>query len=169
MKYSSKRILVGIEDLESSTPVLDYVADLASGNVDFVVYAFHAVGPVPLELREFRGAEDPKTEDKLDSQLHRKRQEWIQTAKSQAQPLLENTRVRLSAKGIPESTVTTHVSVLDHNEDFIGEILETASRNRCGTIVVGQSSLPWFKELFASHTGEELLKQSEGFGICVVH
>jgi hypothetical protein len=135
MKYSSKRILVGIEDFESSTPVLDYVADLASGNEDFVVYAFHAIGPVPLELREFRGAEDPKTEDKLDAQFDRKREEWIQTAKNHAQPLLENARVRLSAKGIPETTVTTHVSVLDHNEDFISEILETASR-----IGVAQSS-----------------------------
>jgi hypothetical protein len=34
--------------------------------------------------------------------------------------------------------------------------------------VVGQNSYPWFKELFASHTGEALLKQAEGFGICVV-
>jgi nucleotide-binding universal stress UspA family protein len=168
MKYSSKRILVGIDDSESSIHVLEYVADLARGNGDFVVHAFHAVGPVPLELREFRGAEDPKTEDKLDSQLHRKRQEWIQTAKSQAQPLLENARLQLSAKGIAENAVTTHLIVLDHKEDFIGEILKTASTNQCGTIVVGQSSFPWFKELFASHTGEELLKQSEGFGICVV-
>jgi K+-sensing histidine kinase KdpD len=74
----------------------------------------------------------------------------------------------LSALGIPENTITTHVIVLDHKEDLIGEILKTASRNQCGTIIVGQSSFPWFKELFASHTGEELLKQSEGFAICVV-
>ena len=48
MKYSSKRILVGIDDSESSIHVLEYVADLARGNGDFVVHAFHAVGPVPL-------------------------------------------------------------------------------------------------------------------------
>ena len=44
MEYSSKRILVCIEDLESSTRLLDYVADLASGNEDFAIYPFHAVG-----------------------------------------------------------------------------------------------------------------------------
>jgi nucleotide-binding universal stress UspA family protein len=168
MKYSSKRILLGIEDSESSTRVVEYVADLASGNGGFVIYAFHAVGPVPLELREFRGAEDPKTEEKLDSLLYRKREEWIETAKSQARSLLNSVTLQLSALGIPENTITTHVIVLDHKEDLIGEILKTASRNQCGTIIVGQSSFPWFKELFASHTGEELLKQSEGFAICVV-
>jgi K+-sensing histidine kinase KdpD len=121
-----------------------------------------------MELREFRGAEDPKTEEKLDSRLHRKREEWSETAKSQARSLLENATLQLSARGIPDSTITTHVIVLNDKEDLIGEILETASRNQCGTIIVGQSSFPWFKELFASHTGEELLKQSEGFAICVV-
>jgi nucleotide-binding universal stress UspA family protein len=168
MKYSSKRMLVGIEDTDSSTHVLEYVADLTGGSSGFVIHAFHALGPVPLELREFRGAEDPKTEEKLDSLLHRKQEEWIETAKSQAQCLLENARLQLGAKGVPENTVTTQLIVLDHKEDFIGEILKTASKNQCGTIVVGQSSFPWFKELFASHTGEELLKQSEGFAICVV-
>ena len=168
MRYSSKRILVGIEDSESSTRVLEYVAELASGNGGFVIHAFHAVGPVPLDLREFRGAEDPKTEQKLDSLLHQKREEWIETAKNQARSLLENVTLQLSALGIPENTIRTHVIVLDHKEDLIGEILETASRHQCGTIIVGQSSFSWFKELVASHTGEELLKKSEGFGICIV-
>jgi K+-sensing histidine kinase KdpD len=111
------------------------------------------------------GAEDRKTEEKLDSLLYRKREEWIETAKSQAPSLLENVMLQLSALGIPENTITAHVIVLDHKEDLISEILETASRNQCGTIIVGQSSFPWFKELFARHTGEELLKQSKGFGI----
>jgi K+-sensing histidine kinase KdpD len=87
-------------------------------------------------------------------------------AKSEARPLIENARLQLSAVGIPTSTITT--VLLKHGEDFVSEILRTASGNRCGTILVGQSSFPWFKELFASHTGEELLEQSQGFGVCVV-
>jgi nucleotide-binding universal stress UspA family protein len=145
MKYRSKRILVGIEDCESSTRVVEYVADLASGDGGFVIHVLHAVGPVPLELREFRGAEDPKTEEKLDSLLHRKREKWIETAKSQARSLLENVTLQLSALEITENTITSHVIVLDHKEDLNSEILETASRNQCGTIIVGQSSFPWFK------------------------
>jgi hypothetical protein len=80
-------------------------------------------------------------------------------AKSQARLLLKNVTLQLSVLGISENTITTHVIVLDHKEDLISEILETASRNQCGTIIVGQSSFPWFNELFASHTGEEFLKQ----------
>src|SRR5215475_1614164 len=167
MKYSSRRILIGIDDSESSH-ALEYVADLARDSTSFTIHVFHAVGPVPVEMREFRGAEDPKTERQLDSQLHQKRDQWIRTAKTQAHPLLENARLRLSAMGIPKSAITTNLVVLQDRQDFIGEIFKTASQNRCGTIVVGQSQFPWFKELFTSHTGEELLKQSEGFGICVV-
>jgi nucleotide-binding universal stress UspA family protein len=166
--YSSKRILLGIDDSESSKRALYYVANLGKGNSGFVIHVFHAVGPVPVALSEFRGAEDPKTEEQLDSELHRKQGHWVRTAKSQARPLLENARLKLSALGIPKSTATTHLIVLKHRGDFIGEVLKTAAKNRCGTIVVGQSSFPWFKESFASHTGQELLKQSAGFGVCVV-
>src|SRR4030095_3714561 len=45
MKYNSKRILVGIEDSDSSTHALEYVADLARGDGGFVIHAFHAIGP----------------------------------------------------------------------------------------------------------------------------
>jgi hypothetical protein len=91
-----------------------------------------SVGPVPLELREFQGAEDPKTDQKLNSLLHRKQQEWIETAKSQAQRLLENTRLQLGAKGVSENTVTSELVVLDHKEDFIGEILKKTSSIKDG-------------------------------------
>jgi hypothetical protein len=57
-----------------------------------------------LELREFRGAEDPKTEEKLNSLLHRKRQEWIEkrqewieTAKSPPQRLLEKCQAAIKS------------------------------------------------------------------------
>jgi Universal stress protein family len=87
MKYNNKRILVGIEDSESSTHALEYVADLARGG-GFVIHAFHAIGPVPVELREFGGAENPRTERQLDSQLQQKRDHWIRTAKTEARLLL---------------------------------------------------------------------------------
>ena len=168
MTYNSKRILLCIDDSESSMHAVDYVAALASGDDRFVINIFHAVGPVPVELREFSGAENPKIEKQLHSELQQKRNDWAQVAESQARPLLENARLQLSALDIPTSTITTHLILLKQREDFVSEILRTASGNRCGTIVVGQSSFPWFKELFASHTGEELLKQSDGFGVCLV-
>src|SRR5215475_7248118 len=107
MKYSSKRILIGIEDSESSTHALEYVADLARDSGSFAIHVFHAVGPVPVEMREFGGAENPKTERQLYSQLHQKRDHWIRTAKTEAHPLLENAKLELSAMGIPKSAVTT--------------------------------------------------------------
>ena len=169
MMYSAKNILIGIDDSDSSKRALEYVADLTKDNGGFAIHVFHAVGPIPSELREFRGAENPKIEQQLESELHQKRDEWFERVKTQARPLLENARVQLSALGIRESAVTVHSIPFEEREEFIDEILRAASTNHCGTIVVGQSSFPWFKELFSSHTGEELLKQSKGFGVCVVH
>ena len=60
MTYNSKRILLCIDDSESSKHAVDYVAGLARGDDRFVINVFHAVGPVPMELREFSGAENPK-------------------------------------------------------------------------------------------------------------
>src|SRR5215831_18310970 len=105
MKYSSRRILVGIEDSEMSRHALEYVADLARDSSSFAIHVFHAVGPIPVEMREFSGAENPKTERQLDSQLHQKRDQWIRTAKTEAHPLLENAKMQLSAMGIPKSAV----------------------------------------------------------------
>ena len=107
MKYNSKRILVGIEDSESSTHALEYVADLARGDGGFVIHAFHAIGPVPVGLREFGGAENPRTERQLDSQLQQKCDHWIRTAKTEARLLLENAKRQLIATGISESAITT--------------------------------------------------------------
>jgi hypothetical protein len=105
MKYSSRRILIGIENSQSSIRVLEYVADLVRDSSEFVVHVFHAVEPVPLELREFGGAENPQTEAQLDSQLHQKRDDWIRAAKSEADPLLENARLQLSALGVQKTTI----------------------------------------------------------------
>jgi hypothetical protein len=83
MKYNSKRILVGIEDSESSTHALEYVAGLARGDGGLSFMPF-----MPLELREFGWAENPRTERQLDSQLQQKRDHWIRTAKTEARLLL---------------------------------------------------------------------------------
>src|SRR6266487_6199752 len=123
MTYNSKRILLCIDDSESSKHAVDYVAGLARGDDCFVINIFHAVGPVPVELREFSGAENPKTEKQLDSELQQKRNDWAQVAESQARPLLENARLQLSALDIPTSTVMTHLVLLKQREDFVSEIL----------------------------------------------
>ena len=138
MSYSSRRILVGIEDSESSTRVLEYVADLVRDGSSFVIHLLHAVGPVPVELREFQGAENPKTERQLDSQLHQTRDDWMLRAKTEALPLVEDARLQLT--GHRHSRERHHNpshrsgrQTRVHRRDLQNSLKESLRHNRCGT------------------------------------
>jgi Universal stress protein family len=109
--YNSKRILLCVDDSKSSKRAVDYVAGLVGGSEGFVINIFHAVGPVPLALREFSGAENPKIEEQLDSELQQKRNDWARKAEYQAAPVLKSAKLQLTALGIPTNTVVTHLVV----------------------------------------------------------
>ena len=64
--------------------------------------------------------------------------------------------------------ITTVFAESIHRPDFVRELLETAHKQNCGTIVVGRESYPSFKEMFHHHVGEELVRKGQGFAIWVV-
>ena len=64
--------------------------------------------------------------------------------------------------------ITTIFAESIHRPDFVRELLETAHKQNCGTIVVGRESYPSFKEMFHHHVGEELTRNGQGFAIWVV-
>jgi K+-sensing histidine kinase KdpD len=50
----------------------------------------------------------------------------------------------------------------------VRDILESAQKLHCGTIVVGRDTFPSYKEMFKKHIGEELVQKGQGFAIWVV-
>src|SRR4029078_4697646 len=110
------------------------------------VHLFHAIGPVPTALQEFRGAEDPVEERVLDQELKRKQEAWLRKAQADAEPMLARARRILEDAGALPGQITTATSTFMHDEDLPDEIFPAARAAGCRRIVVGRNSFPAIDE-----------------------
>ena len=58
-----QKLLVALDEHSISTEVVKYLGRIISGKKDLEVCLLHMLAPLPPELREFRGLEDPKAEE----------------------------------------------------------------------------------------------------------
>jgi nucleotide-binding universal stress UspA family protein len=163
---NSKHILLAIDDLEKSRPLVDYVAQLADGGNDFKVHLFHALGPLPPQLMESPGAENARAEERVEQKQAGQQDAWLEQARSEFEPQLENEKARLSAANVPE--IEIHLPLLNQRTDLVPEIVKAARDNDCGMIVVGQNSYSWLWEQFHAHLSEQLLSECPESAVCVV-
>lgn len=168
MMARDRTFLVGIDDSEATLRTVSYVAETLGPQKGFYVVLLHVLPPIPPELLEFGGSEDPKTEQRLDAELKKDQAQWIEQAKQAAEPLVEKMKGIFLRVGISADMITTVFAESIHRPDFVRELLETAHKQNCGTIVVGRKSYPSFKEMFHHHVGEELVRKGDGFAIWVV-
>lgn len=163
-----KTFLIGVDDSDSSIRSVSYLAEMIGAREDFHIVLFHVLPPIPPELLEFGGAEDPETEQKLDQELKKKQAQWIENAKKAAEPMLDNAKTILYRIGMLPAMITTVFSQSIHRPDIVHELMETANKQNCGTIVVGRESYSSFKEMFHHHVGEELVRQASSLAIWVI-
>jgi nucleotide-binding universal stress UspA family protein len=168
MMVRDRTFLVGIDDSEATLQTVSYVAETLGPQKGFYVVLLHVLPPTPPELLEFAGSEDPKTEQRLDEELKKDQAQWIEQAKQTAEPLIEKVKGVFLRVGVSADMITTVFAESIHRPDFVRELLETAHKQNCGTIVVGRESYPSFKEMFHHHVGEELVRKGQGFAIWVV-
>jgi len=168
MMVRDRTFLVAIDDSEATLRTVSYVAETLGPQKGFYVVLLHVLPPIPPELLEFGGSEDPKTEQRLDEQLKKDQAQWIEQAKQTAEPLVEKMKGMFFRVGVSADMITTVFTESIHRPDFVRELLETAHKQNCGTIVVGRKSYPKFQEMFHHHVGEELVRKGEGFAIWVV-
>lgn len=135
---------------------------------DFHIVLFHVLPPIPPDLLEFGGAEDPATERKLDETLKKEQAQWIEKAKKDAEPILDDARTILYRIGALPAMVSVVFSQSIHRPDMVGELIEAAHKQNCGTIVVGRESYSNFKEIFHQHVADELAKKGQGFAVWVI-
>ena len=76
--------------------------------------------------------------------------------------------VLLVALGVPEAAVRTRCAETIPEDRAADMILKEARAHDCGTIVVGRNSLPWLREMFHRHVGQDLAKAAERFSILIV-
>lgn len=165
---TTTQILLAVDDSEASERAVRYVADMLGHLGGAQIHLFHVLPPIPPELLEFGGAEDPGTERRLSEKLKQAQSEWVDRAKADAQPVMERVKAVLSRAGIAPGRVSVEFSPSIHRPDLPRDILEAAQRARCDTIVVGRTSLSWLKEQMGQHVGEALVKKAEEVTIWVV-
>jgi nucleotide-binding universal stress UspA family protein len=163
-----KTFLVSVDDSDSSIRSVSYVAEMIEARENCHVVLFHVLPPIPPDLLEFGGAEDPATEQTLDQALKQEQAQWIEEAKKAAEPILENAKTILYRIGVLPAMVSVVFSQSIHRPDIVGELIETARKQTCGTIVVGRESYSSFKEMFHHHVGEELAEKGQGFVIWII-
>ena len=162
------KILIAVDETDASLKAVRYVARLLGGRKDLHVRLFHVLPSIPPELLEYGGAENPRKEQQLSTELHSAQADWIDQAKRSANASLESALVVLIDHGLLSEHISTEFSSSIHKPDVAREVLEAAGKWDCGTIVTGRHCLPWTQEIFHRHVGEELVHRAKGFAVWVV-
>jgi nucleotide-binding universal stress UspA family protein len=160
--------LILVDDSKASWRAVEYVADTLGGQRGLRFYLAHPSPPVPPPLLEFRGAENPDEEERLDEQLKERRDRWTAKAEEAAQLVFARARVRLRKSGVAPSAVETEFVASGSGRETGDDMLKLARVNRCNTVVVGRRSAPWFRRLLNMELAEELVRRGAGFTIWVV-
>lgn len=151
-----------------SNRVVKYAGEMIGKRGDVTVVLFHVLDAVPPRLREFRGAEDPAMERKLDQELDAKWKQWVRSAKKKAQPIFDRARSSLMQAGVSDSAIRTEFWLPVNGQDFVTDVLKAGKSTGCRTIVVGRRSFAGWKRIFSHPVADELVRRASGFTVWVV-
>ncbi len=162
------RLLVVLDDSAASRRAVKYVGKLVGKRRGFRVCLVHVQPPLPPELLEHGGSEDPAKEARLEVDLKAEQHRWISAAKKTSQKGLDQARAALRKAGISAVTVQALFCEPGEGSDAADAILNMARGCRCRTVIVGRQSVSWFHELFSQELSEELLRRGEGFCVWAI-
>lgn len=162
------RLLIVLDDSKASRRAVEYVGKVVGRRRGFRICMVHVLSPLPPELLEHGGSEDPAKESRLEVGLKAEQRRWISNAKKASQKGLAEAREILRKAGLASGTVRALFCEPGEGPQAADGILNIARGCRCRTIVVGRQSLSWFHELFSQELPEELLRHGKGFCIWVI-
>ena len=163
-----ENVLLALDNSDASWHAVEETAAHLRNDPGLRVHLFHAIGPVPTALQEFRGAEDPVQERNLDEALKRKQDAWLEKAQRNAEPLLARARFLLEDAGAQPNQITAETADLKHRDDLAAEILRAARAFGCRRIVVGRNSYSWLGKILSDDLGEQLQKNAGDISVSVV-
>ena len=126
------------------------------------------LGPLPPELGEFGGSQDPQKEEELEKELEDKRAQWIQRSKTKALPVLKKANSIFKKARLPAKAVDTKFWIDVDSKGLAGDILDAGRSNKCDTVAVGRESFSWLKEIFSHHVADELIRKGHDLTVWVV-
>ena len=162
---SAKTILIAVDDSDESARALQYVGALLRDLRDVTVTLFHVLNPMPRELMEHGGSEDPEMEDHLGAQLRKDQEEWLRTEGAIEYPILVTAMEQLGQTGFPLDHVTLK---LGHERNIADSIMDEAKAGGYGTVVVTRHGPAGTKRLFSSGIIDRLLRDLSGVAVWVV-
>lgn len=133
------RILLAVDESPASERAVAYVAEMSAGRPEQYVHLVHVTAPG-----------EPASETEASKQL------------------LSAMQAQLVAAGIQDDHVDKGMLTVPNQEDFVDALLDAARDQSCDTIVVGRTSLPWYREAFHHHPADELVRRAKGFTLWVV-
>ncbi|MDO9116405.1 MAG: universal stress protein [Nitrospira sp.] len=158
------RFLLAVDESENSHRVARYVGSLLRRTPDVALTLFHVLKPMPRELLEHGGSEDPATEAQLGVQLRGEQEAWIRKEGDAECHILKQACETLNQSGFDPGRVTLKYG---HEDDIARNILEEARIGHHETIVVGRHGMSRSKRVFGGVT-DQLLRDAKGFAIWVV-
>jgi nucleotide-binding universal stress UspA family protein len=161
-------LLVVLDDSAASRRAVKYVSKFIGRRMGFRICLVHVLAPLPPELLEHGGSEDPAQEVRLGADLTAEQHGWISAAKKTFQKNLDEARAILRNEGISGRTVQASFCEPGEGPNAADAILNMARRCQCRTVVVGRHSVSWFHELFSQELSEELLRRGKGFCVWAV-
>ena len=159
------RFLLAVDESENSHRAVKYVGSLLRGTPDAAVTLFHVLKPIPRELLEHGGSENPTAETQLGQQLRHEQETWIRKEEESESHVLKKACETLTQSGFDRSQVALKIG---HEDDIARNILEEARTGRHETIVVGRHGMSRVKRLFGGGVTDQLLREAKGFAIWVV-
>ncbi len=162
---SAKTILIAVDDSDESARALQYAGSLLRDIRDVNVTLFHVLNPMPRELMEHGGSENPETENHLGEQLRKDQEEWLRTEGAIEYPILVTAMERLGQTGFPLDRVTLK---LGHERDIADSIMDETRAGGYGTVVVTRHGPAGTKRLFSSGIIDRLLRDLSGVAVWVL-
>ncbi len=162
------KFLVVADESHASKHAVAYVAKMIGRRKGFRLCLAHVLPPLPSQLLEFRGAENPDEEKRLDAELKAKQRRFLAVAREAAEKVLAGAFSTLRKAGVPRSMIETRFFASVNDGGAALQILKIARAGRYRTVVVGRESVSWFRDLFHGDLAEELVRQGRGLTIWVI-
>jgi nucleotide-binding universal stress UspA family protein len=162
---ASKKMLIVVDDSNQSVRAVHYVGSLLRETQDVNITLFHVLNPMPRELMEHGGSEDPKVEDQLGAQLRQDQEEWVRTEGAIEYPILVKALEQLGQTGFPIDRVQLKFG---HERDVADTIVDEVRAGGYGTIVVTRHRSSGSKRLFNSSVTDRLVRDLSGVAIWIL-
>ena len=159
------RILIAVDGSEHSARALHYVGTLLRDARDVQVTLFHVLKPMPRELLEHGGSEDPAGEILLAKELQQDQENWVHAESVMEYPILVHALELFGKTGFPLDRVTLKFG---HEDDIAHTILDEARTGGYGTIVVSRHGSNGMKRFFGGGITDQLLRDASGYTLWVV-